>query len=148
MLGCGQDGLVWRTEHTAVKCFVDEIRYSRELACYQLLADDGVSRIGRFNVPRLIEHDKVLLIVEMDVVKPPYVLDFGKAYAKAHPLDRPHPYSDEEITRWREDAKAKYWEDHEWPIVQDLVYRLEDHGICYLDVSPGNVNLGDLANPP
>lgn len=145
-LGHGQDGLVWRTSHTAVKCFEKKLNYERELQCYQHLADMEINRIGDFNVPRLMGNDDDLFIVEMDFVNPPRILDFGKAYVKLHPLDRPHPYSDEELERFFDDCVEKHWSDADWPLVRWVYNQLDAHGICYLDIKPGNIDLGHLSH--
>ena len=66
-----------------------------ELRCYKRLAEKKVSYIDGLAVPGLMDHDTELLAIEMEVVHPPYLLDFGKAY-----IDEPSPYSPEELVGW------------------------------------------------
>jgi hypothetical protein len=71
-LGFGQDGHVWKTFHkTAVKAFERTRNYTVERDCYQRLLDADVSLIDGLNVPRLVEFDDELQIIEMEIVKPP-----------------------------------------------------------------------------
>src|SRR4051812_11316294 len=49
-------------------------------------ANTSVTKVHRFAVPKLISWDDDLLIVEIQVVSPPFILDFGKAYLD-HPPD-------------------------------------------------------------
>lgn len=84
-LGFGNDGSVWETDQrTAVKAFERESNYIRERDCYQRLRHLGVEEVGDFEIPRLIGFDDDLWVIEMGIVFPPFLLDFGKAY-----LDRP-----------------------------------------------------------
>lgn len=85
-LGFGQDGRVWKTlQKTAVKA-VERLRnYTVERDCYQRLLDADISMIDGLNVPRLVGFDDELQIIEMEIVKPPYLLDFGKAHLDARP---------------------------------------------------------------
>ena len=80
-LGYGTDGNVYPTNrNSAVKALKLEKTYLCERNCYQRLAERGVERIEGLSVPRLIDFDDGLLVVEIEIVQPPYVLDFGKAY--------------------------------------------------------------------
>jgi hypothetical protein len=88
-LGLGTDGCVWRTSRqSAVKIFERQSNYVRERDCYRLLKSLSVSEIEGFSIPRLIDSDDELLVVEMDIVSPPFLLDFAKAY-----LDGPPDFS-------------------------------------------------------
>ncbi len=53
--------------------------------------------IDGLNVPRLVEFDDELQIIEMEIVKPPYLLDFGKAHLDARP-----DFPAETMTEWEE----------------------------------------------
>ncbi len=87
-LGYGTDGTVWMTSRdSALKLFEHAKAYGNELASYRRLADAGIREIRGLAVPRLVDFDDSVMAVEMTIVQPPYVLDFGKVY-----LDRPPPY--------------------------------------------------------
>jgi hypothetical protein len=97
-LGFGTDGCVWKTSRkSAVKVFEREANYQRERDCYQRLKSRGMVQIGCFEIPRLMDCDDELLVVEMGIVAPPFLLDFAKAY-----LDRPPDFSPEVMAEWEE----------------------------------------------
>lgn len=86
-LGEGTDGAVWATSRSSViKVVKRERNYLTEFRCYERLLLDGISEIDGLAVPRLIECSHPLRIIEMTLVHPPFLLDFGKAY-----LDEPSP---------------------------------------------------------
>ncbi len=79
-LGIGQEGIVWKTNReTAVKVFDRIGNFDREVACYLKLKERDVYEIAGFTVPRLIDFDSEFHVVEMSIVAPPYLLDFGKS---------------------------------------------------------------------
>jgi len=85
-LGGGTDGEVWTSDRkTAMKVFQYQKNYLMELQAYQRLRSRGVRMIREFVVPRLVEADDRLLVIEMDIVSPSCVIDFGKAYLDAEP---------------------------------------------------------------
>ncbi len=74
--------------------------------------------LAGFVLPYLIDYDNILQVVEMSIVAPPCVLDFGKAY-----LDNPPDFSDEVLaTLWAERAAA--YEPHQWPLVRKVTERV------------------------
>ena len=79
------------------------------------------------------------MIVEMDIVNPPCILDFGKAYLNQSP-----PYSDEQMGEWLAKQK-KTWQGH-WPTIRRILSKLESLGIFQPDPSPRNII--DDWNPP
>ncbi len=62
------------------------------------------------------------MVIEMDVVNPPFILDFGKAYIDIRP-DFP-----EELLREHEITQRDLWGD-QWQQVQSIVWQLERVGI-------------------
>jgi hypothetical protein len=86
--------------------------------------------------PQLIGYDDSLHAVEMTIVKPPFLLDFGKAY-----LDEPAPnYGDAEVMQdWR-DKNLEDWEDL-WPAVRKAFYALQKYGIYHYDLNRKNVQV-------
>lgn len=74
-LGFGQDGIVYSTsEKTAVKAFRYLEQYDREKRVYLRLDERGTSRIGEFSIPRLMKVNDELMVIEMGIVSPPFIL--------------------------------------------------------------------------
>src|SRR5262245_54233035 len=88
-LGYGIDGNVWHTSRqSSLKFFARLETYERERGCYRRLFDNDVSVLAGFEVPQLKDYNNSLLAIEMTIVSPPCILDFGKAY-----VDSPPDYS-------------------------------------------------------
>ena len=62
---------------TAVRAFERRKNYIDELACYQRFKAKRVTHLSGFAVPELLGFSDELSIVEMTIVQPPYLLDFG-----------------------------------------------------------------------
>ncbi len=137
-LGFGQDGAVWETDReTAVKAFERERNYLNERDAYQRLAEEKINRIGPFDVPTLVAFDHELMIVEMGIVSPPYLLDFGKAY-----VDRASPYTPEQIAESIDESRQLF-DAGDWPAIEAAVLDLKLIGIIYLDIKPANIRPDD-----
>ena len=67
-------------ESTAVKAHETERFYSKELKVYFRLMEHAVTHVRNAAVPRLLDYDDELLIIEMTMVTGPFVLDFAGAY--------------------------------------------------------------------
>jgi hypothetical protein len=86
-LGHGVDGIVFSTEgqpqdaegkfRSAVKASLNATKYIRERDVYLRLEENQVRRIRDCHVPRLIQFDDELMVIEMTIVQRPFVLDFG-----------------------------------------------------------------------
>ena len=142
MLGYGSDGNVWRSSaKSAIKALNRPESYVVELECYRRLKTADVREICGFNVPILEGWDDTLLVIEMTIVQPPYLLDFGKVY-----LDNPPTYLyDEQMianatAEWRERFGRR------WTKVNSAVGMLKKYGIYYFDPRPGNICFGDEDN--
>jgi hypothetical protein len=83
-------------------------------------------------VPRLIESDDGLLVIEMSIVSAPYLIDFGKAYLDSEP--------DHSAETWAEhhQEQREIWED-KYNEVQAVLWALRQLGIFYRDAKPGNL---------
>ena len=139
MLGYGSDGSVWKSSrHTAVKALYYQKNFDHELECYQRLKSANVRSISIFDVPFLEDFDTQLLILEMSIVQPPYLLDFGKVY-----LDHPptHLYDEQMMANAREEWYERFGK--RWSKVDHAMRLLENFGIYYYDPRPGNVCFGD-----
>jgi hypothetical protein len=139
MLGYGSDGSVWGSSvQTAVKAFNRERNYLDEVECYRRLRAAGVTEIGMFNVPVLEGYDDELLVIEISIVQPPYLLDFGKVYLDRQPVDLYDEQMMENATaEWRERFGDR------WDKVSAAMYWLRQYGIYYYDPRPGNIWFGD-----
>ncbi len=136
-LGFGNDGYVWQSRRkSAIKVFERFGNYSREVACYQRLRELGVDEVGNLTVPRLVDFDEELLVVEMTVVTPPFLLDFGKAY-----LDQPPDYSSEVIEDW-ERERVELFGDR-WDEAREALSWLRSIGIYYYGAKAGNITFTD-----
>lgn len=134
ILGTGQEGSVWPTDNkTAIKVFDRQRNYNSELGCYQRLSELGISELEGFTIPHLIDSDSELLIVEMTIVAPPFVLDFGKAY-----LDHRPDFSAEIMADY--DVERREMFEGNWDLVESAVRELEQFGIYYWDARPGNID--------
>src|SRR5688572_17802578 len=92
-LGSGIDGRVWPSNRgTAVKVLERQHNYLLERECYQRLHAVEVTDLRGFAVPELVDFDDELLVVEMTIVSPPFLLDFGKVH-----LDRRPEFSTETV---------------------------------------------------
>lgn len=88
-LGRGIDGAVWRTKRpSAVKAFWALLNYHNELECYRRLQRDNIRILGKFAIPALLGSSDELMVIEMSIVRPPYLLDFGKVYLDEMPPEK------------------------------------------------------------
>ena len=134
-LGHGTDGAVWAsTRKTAIKALHLLTTYQREVAAYERLAERQITKLHGLSVPELLGYDEELLVIEMTIVQPPFLLDFGKAY-----VDRQPPYWDDAqlVANAREEWAGLF--DDRWPDVVALLGALESLGVYYVDPRPGNI---------
>lgn len=134
-LGHGTDGAVWATTRkTAIKALGWQPTYQREVAAYERLAERQLTKLHGLNIPELFGYDDELLTIEMTIVRPPFLLDFGKAY-----VDRQPPYWDDPqlVANAHEEWESLF--DERWPDVAALLGAMELLGIYYVDPRPGNI---------
>jgi hypothetical protein len=137
-LGSGKDGivLVGKGEAVAARVAIKGHRfpepYLREKAVYQRLEKMAVITVLGFNVPHLLGFDDGLQVLEMTIVRRPFVLDFAGAYLDVRPEFSADVWAD-----W-EAEKREQFEGH-WPFVEKLLAAFEEMGIYLLDVSPANI---------
>jgi hypothetical protein len=131
----GQDGAVWYTDRQSViKVFERPGSFEKELECYLRLKESGIgSKIKEFNVPALVDYSRELAVLEMGVVFPPYILDFGKAHL-ADPA-----WSQDIMDEWNP-RMVRWWGD-DVKRVKIALAVLRRLGIWYYDAKPGNVML-------
>src|ERR1041384_1379860 len=88
-LGSGKDGIVIVAKHkakpmdAAIKVLALDEPYVREKLVYERLESHRLMSVAGFNVPQLIAFDDELRVLEMTIVKRPFVLDFAGAYLDA-----------------------------------------------------------------
>jgi len=136
-LGAGMDGSVWQTNRkTAIKALNRETNCELKLECYRRFQDANVDSIKGFAIPRLVAFNDALLVLEIGIVSPAFILDFAKVR-----LDRPCDFSEEVIADWNESGQELF--DDRWPQVKSLFFALEQFGVYYMDAKPGNIMFGD-----
>src|SRR5690606_32413612 len=85
-LGAGYDGVVYESNRlTAMKALRYPELFHRERDVYLRLYDRGVDEVCGCRVPRLVDYSDRLSVVEMEIVQPPFVLDFAGAYLDRRP---------------------------------------------------------------
>ncbi len=132
-LGGGTDGTVWATSRqTAVKVIRKPEVFANELECYKRLLRRNITVIHGYSVPRLVDYALDLRAIEMDIIEPPRILDFGKVH-----LDHPGDFSEQTIA----DELARQeelWGKH-WPTIRRILSFLQGMGIYYTDPNPYNI---------
>jgi hypothetical protein len=137
-LGGGQDGWVWETKRpSAIKTLERKSNFNTELHCYQRLGRAEVRSIRGFSVPQLIDFSKDLQIIEMTIVRKPFLLDFAKSY-----LDSEPDFSNEHWEEW-ERSGIELFGEARWKEPRIVVASLKSHGIYYYDVRPWNLMFSD-----
>jgi hypothetical protein len=134
ILGWGQDGTVWKTQvPTAVKVFHRKANYAVEKACYQRLEAMKLRSIGDVNLAQMICFDDELLVIELEIVTPPYLLDFGKAY-----IDQRSPYNQEQLLDYQNAVRELFGDDYPRVLkITRLLWNL--CRIDYVDAKPANI---------
>jgi hypothetical protein len=135
-LGEGTDGTVWATSRgSAVKVLYRQKNYNNERDSYLRLREAGIDRIGALTVPLLVDFDDRHFAIEMGVVQPPFLLDFGKVY-----LDIPPPYWSDSQLMANFHAEGQELFGVDWQTVQSVLAFLRGLGIYYVDPKPGNIS--------
>lgn len=138
-LGAGTQGVVFRAidnvegEWAAVKTHFSEPSFRAESEVHRCLDELRVSEVAGFAVPRLVRLDESLLAIEMSIVSPPYVLDFGGAEIG----DDPPEFPEDTLALWEQERREQFGDC--WPVVRHVIAEFQKLGIHLLDVSPGNI---------
>lgn len=85
-------------------------------------------------MPDIIGCDESLMVIEMTIVTPPFVLDFAGAR-----LDSPPDYPPEVLEEWESEKEEQFEDD--WPVVRSVMAEFESYGIFLCDLHPGNIRL-------
>jgi len=110
--------------------------YGTELETYRRLRRLKIKQLHGLNIPRLLGNDDARLIIQMDFVSAPFLLDFAGV------LFEPPDFTPEVRADWYADIDERFG-PNAW--VAHLVYQsLAKHGIYYVDFRPSNLNLTGL----
>jgi hypothetical protein len=121
---------------TAIKVFSHDEKFRNELAAYERLEERDVQNVLGFWIPKLIRASPALMIIEMTIVPPPFLVDFSQATIDAE-ADFP-----EGLDEWWERLGEVF--GNRLPKVQAVFYELKRlTGISYYDLAPRNMNFGD-----
>ncbi|MEW4490004.1 hypothetical protein AB1L42_18115 [Thalassoglobus sp. JC818] len=135
-LGGGQDGDVFKTsEGTAVKVFKYKNLFQRECEVYTRIFEEKIADlIGKenFNIPTLLEYDDTLGIIEMEIVQPPYILDFAGAS-----LDSPKDLTEDQHIEWELENIDRFGDS--WDRVQTALAIFRRFKIYLYDLSLNNI---------
>ncbi len=142
-LGFGVHGRVWATDHkSAVKAYAPSgPHYAREPDIYLRLEERTVTEVRGFHVPQLLGFDDELWVIEMSIVRPPFVLDFAGAY-----LDEKPDFSEETWEEWETDKQEQFGAN--WPKVRLILAAFERFGVFISDVTPNNIRFTEGASEP
>jgi len=138
-LGSGVHGVVHEAESkafpgfVAVKAHRNSAPYERERDAYQCLAHAHVREICGLSVPQFIAWNDDLLVVEMTMVQPPFILDFGGAWLDATAPEFPPEVWDDWNRKIDEEFEARAND------VRRVLAVLRSYGVVMLDVHPGNI---------
>lgn len=135
MIGWGQDGVVYHTDvASVVKSLKYKELYAKELAVYLRLKERAITSVCGFSIPRLLDHHDELLVIEMEFVTPPFVVDFASCWLDADPLKK---YDAEQLAEQFADWQDIFGTD--WPRVKSLYYELRGLGIFLSDINTRNI---------
>jgi hypothetical protein len=142
-LGSGHHGSVFVGERNAnrgryaVKFCKECGPYEREVRAYETLAKRKVIEIAGFFVPQFLGSDDELLAIEMTIVEPPFLLDFGGAYDEFALPD----FGENIWAEWREQKEEEF--GSHWPRVEEVLSILRSYGIFMIDIHPRNIIFRD-----
>lgn len=129
----GWEAFLWvTTEDSVIKVHRNRLEFENELNSYRRLSGKNVDRLQGFQVPQLLDFDEPGWVLELTYVRPPYVLDFGRAQ-----LGGPPSGFDPESEDWISEKRRLYGD--RWPEVARLLDALRHLGIHYTDVHKGNI---------
>lgn len=134
MLGFGREARVYATgRRTAIKLHKDHDAFQQELLCYLRLTASRTQIVLGHNVPRLIDADEKLLILEITIVERPFLLDFGAAR-----LDSAPDFPPEVLETWEQEKIEQFGDN--WPHAAAIIEWMRANlGIYLLDIHPGNI---------
>ena len=135
-LGFGLQGVVYATtRRSAVKIHCRKEAYVRERNVYLRLTEEKVQNVKGLIVPQLLQYDDDKLIIEMELVSPPFIVDFGGAYLDVLPA---HATGTMTLSQWDIDKREQFGEN--WLKAQAIIAEFAGmYSIHIVDVNPGNI---------
>jgi hypothetical protein len=136
-LGWGLDGVVYAhpSVANAVKIHKNPESFEKELAAYQRLYSNRVDKLGDFAVPTLMTYSRKLGVLEISIVKKPFLLDFAAAT-----VDKPNDFTPDAMSDWWDRVRDDFGDDFE--TARDVFWSLKRlHGIYYWDLKPRNLQI-------
>ena len=83
----------------------------------------------------------IFWVIEMSIVKRPFVLDFAGTF-----LDHAPDFSEEVMAEWEAEKQEQF--GSRWRDAQAILREFEGFGIFIVDVNPGNISFGDCPALP
>ena len=136
--GYGKEGVVFKSSRgTAVKVHSSSITFRNEFLVYRRLAETKTEVVLGFSVPRPINADEGLQVIEMGIVEPPYLLDFGTSAIDIEPDFSPEVWED-----WW--ARVQDYFEDRFPQAEAVFQYLKRNlSIWHLDLRPSNLRFAD-----
>jgi hypothetical protein len=133
-LGHGTQGVVYQTNrNSAIKIYDLFNGYSRERDIYKRLKERKIESVSNFKIPRIMDWNDELFILEMSIVHVPCVLDFGGAY-----LDKSPDHLIERNEEWESEKAEEFGEN--WEEAKIIIREIEQRaGIWLADINTGNI---------
>ncbi|WP_145375018.1 hypothetical protein [Symmachiella dynata] len=133
-LGAGYDGVVFSTnQESVIKSLRFDKLYHKERDVYLRLRKNHIEKIEGFAVPALVDYDDFLWVVEIEIVSPPFVVDFAGASLDTRSAD----YPPEVYEEWEREKREQFGQN--WPKVLSILSGFRRYGIYLADVKPGNI---------
>jgi hypothetical protein len=138
LLGGGVGGWVFLSPDArrAVKVHRFREGFKRELYVYRLLRRFKVNRLHGLNIPQFRGRSESDMLIAMDVVKAPFLLDFAGVLLK-----RPD-FSEEVMAHWQSEIQERFGPN------AFIAYKVDDslqrYGLYYVDFRTTNLKLDGL----
>lgn len=139
ILGWGVSGFVFLSSdlRTAIKVHHNPDGFHTEVKAYKMLRRHRITRIGGITIPKLHKEDFDRQLIQIDLVKPPYLLDFaGVRFSDPK-------FPPETVRQIDEDIQLRFGRNAAFAYA--VQHRLLQIGMYYLDLRPSNLNLQGLA---
>ncbi len=134
-LGWGVSGIVFMAPDltTAIKVHHRRESFQNEARAYRLLRSHRVTSMMGITIPKLRYADEERMLIAIDIVRPPFLLDFaGVQFVDPG-------FSEQTIIENREDVELRFGRNAHLAFA--VQHALLQFGIYYLDLRRGNLNL-------
>lgn len=133
-IGWGVSGFVFRTaDRRVLKLHKRQEGFDTEVRAYQMLRRRGMVRVNGLNIPTLYGKREVERIVLMDLVQPPFLLDFAGVHFRP-------PDFEESVVEYQH-GQVRQWYGPNAHIVYAACESLKKIGIYYTDIRTSNINI-------